>query len=94
MSGACLRICTAASCRSRGAETLRQRCSALLESANSASATQGVAGRDVTVKGVGCLGPCSEGPLLAVDDAAGGSRLFSLGTNGQAGSTAVIEAAI
>jgi bidirectional [NiFe] hydrogenase diaphorase subunit len=94
MSGACLRICTAASCRSRGAETLRQRCSALLESANSASATQGVAGRDVTVKGVGCLGPCSEGPLLAVDDAAGGSRLFSLGTNGQAGSAAVIEAAI
>ncbi len=94
MSGACLRICTAASCRSRGAETLRQRCSALLESANSASATQGVAGRDVTVKGVGCLGPCSEGPLLAVDAAAGGSRLFSLGTNGQAGSAAVIEAAI
>ena len=94
MSGACLRICTAASCRSRGAETLRQRCSALLESANSASATQGVAGRDVTVKGVGCLGPCSEGPLLAVDDAAGGSRLFSLGSNGQAGSAAMIEAAI
>ena len=94
MSGACLRICTAASCRSRGAETLRQRCSALLESANSASATQGVAGRDVTVKGVGCLGPCSEGPLLAVDDAAGGSRLFSLVANGQAGSAAVIEAAI
>ena len=94
MSGACLRICTAASCRSRGAETLRQRCSALLESANSAGATQGVAGRDVTVKGVGCLGPCSEGPLLAVDDAAGGSRLFSLVANGQAGSAAVIEAAI
>jgi bidirectional [NiFe] hydrogenase diaphorase subunit len=94
MSGACLRICTAASCRSRGAETLRQRCSALLESANSASATQGVAGRDVTVKGVGCLGPCSEGPLLAVDDAAGGSRLFSLVANGQAGSAAVIEVVI
>ena len=48
MSG-CLRLCTAASCRSRGA-------TALLRHA------------DLPVKEVGCLGPCSEGPLLAVDE--------------------------
>ena len=82
MSGACLRICTAASCRSRGAEALRQQCAERLGSASPA----------ITVKGVGCLGPCSEGPLLAVDDAAGGSRLFGLGANDAAGSEAGIDA--
>ena len=50
----CLRLCTAASCRSRGAM-------ALLQSS------------DRPVKEVGCLGPCSEGPL-----AAEGAQLLSL----------------
>ena len=88
MSGACLRICTAASCRSRGAETLRQECAEWLGSATPAIAVKPA----ITVKGVGCLGPCSEGPLLAVDAAAGGSRLFSLAANDAAGSEAAIEA--
>lgn len=47
MSG-CVRLCTAASCRSRGAMSL-------LETS------------DLPVKEVGCLGPCSEGPLAAKD---------------------------
>ena len=62
----CLRVCTAAGCRSRGGESLRQGCAA-------AAAGSSV----LQVKPVGCLGPCSEGPLLALDwnDS---SRLFSL----------------
>ena len=67
---ACLRICTAASCRSRGAGRIQRQAAAL---------ATGRGGR-VGVKEVGCLGPCSEGPLLAVDAAAGDGqeRLFSL----------------
>lgn len=61
----CLRLCTSSSCRSRGGEALLQSCRKV---ANAAA---------VTVKGVGCLGPCSEGPLLAID-AGDGSRLFGL----------------
>ena len=61
----CLRVCTAASCRSRGAEALRQGCVA------------STALSPVQVKGVGCLGPCSEGPLLAVD-VGSSSSLFGL----------------
>jgi bidirectional [NiFe] hydrogenase diaphorase subunit len=61
----CLRVCTAASCRSRGAEALRQGCVA------------STALSPVKVKGVGCLGPCSEGPLLAVD-VGSSSSLFGL----------------
>jgi len=61
----CLRVCTAASCRSRGAEALRQGCVA------------STALFPVQVKGVGCLGPCSEGPLLAVD-VGSSSSLFGL----------------
>ena len=58
-----IRICTAAGCRSRGGEQLRRHC---------AIAAERTPGR---VKGVGCLGPCSDGPLLAVDTA-GSTRLF------------------
>jgi len=50
----CLRLCTAASCRSRGAMALLQH-------------------DDLPLKQVGCLGPCSEGPLLAR-----GGQLLSL----------------
>jgi bidirectional [NiFe] hydrogenase diaphorase subunit len=63
----CLRICTAASCRSRGAEMLRQ------HGVRAAAAAAGL----LRVKGVGCLGPCSDGPLLAID-AGGSSRLYGL----------------
>lgn len=67
----CLRVCTAASCRSRGGETLRQSCAELMATAA------------LQVKGVGCLGPCSDGPLLALD-VGSSSHLFGLGvlTNG------------
>ena len=56
---ACLRVCTAASCRNRGAASLQQ----------SLSEAIGRAGLEhrLNVKGVGCLGPCSDGPLLAMD---------------------------
>ena len=56
---ACLRVCSAASCRSRGAATL-------LQSLSEAIARAGLEHR-LRVKGVGCLGPCSDGPLLAMD---------------------------
>jgi bidirectional [NiFe] hydrogenase diaphorase subunit len=56
---ACLRVCTAASCRSRGGAVLQQSLSEAITSA-------GLEHR-LSVKGVGCLGPCSDGPLLAMD---------------------------
>jgi bidirectional [NiFe] hydrogenase diaphorase subunit len=56
---ACLRVCTAASCRSRGAATLQH-------SLSEAIARAGLE-HSLRVKGVGCLGPCSDGPLLALD---------------------------
>jgi bidirectional [NiFe] hydrogenase diaphorase subunit len=62
-----LRFCTSTSCRSRGSEGLLQHCAAV--------ARQGEAG--LSVKGVGCLGPCSEGPLMVIDTEAG-SRLMAL----------------
>ena len=69
MSG-CLRVCTAASCRSRGATAIQRRAAAIAQHS----------GGRVAVKEVGCLGPCSEGPLLAVETTAGTppERLFSL----------------
>jgi bidirectional [NiFe] hydrogenase diaphorase subunit len=57
----CLRVCTAASCRSRGGEDLRQ-------------ALAAVAVSSAVVKGVGCLGPCSEGPLLEVETSTGAGQ--------------------
>ena len=63
MTSTALRLCTASSCRSRGSEAIRAR----LEQVAAAS------GGQVRVTGVGCLGPCSDGPLLAM-----GQRLFSL----------------
>ena len=62
-----LRIRTSASCSSRGADNLLRRCKATAQSRNA----------HWKVKGVGCFGPCSDGPLLAVD-AEASSRLFSL----------------
>ena len=59
----CLRICTAASCRYRGAAALLQHCAAANAARNS----------PLRLKSVGCLGPCSDGPLLALNE-----RLFSL----------------
>ena len=56
---ACLRVCTAASCRNRGAASLQQ-------SLSEAIARAGLEHR-LNVKGVGCLGPCSDGALLAMD---------------------------
>ena len=58
-----LRLCTASSCRSRGSEAIRRRLQQVAASS----------GGQVGVTGVGCLGPCSDGPLLAI-----GQGLFSL----------------
>ena len=63
MSATALRICTASSCRSRGGETLRASLAPVADASD---------GR-LSVTGVGCLGPCSDGPLMAI-----GPRLFSL----------------
>ena len=64
---ATIRICTAAGCRSHGGEALRRHCGRAVAAAAMAE--------PVRVKAVGCLGPCSDGPLLAVD-ADAQSRLF------------------
>lgn len=63
----CLRFCTSASCRSRGGEEMRLRCSEVAEHQRFT----------IMIKGVGCLGPCSKGPLFVVD-AGASSCLFSL----------------
>ncbi len=77
---ACLRLCTAASCRSRGATALLEHCRKALAS----DQTQ------LRVKEVGCLGPCSDGPLLAIDPA---DRLLSLQeVNGSDLETSLAEA--
>ena len=66
--GSCLRVCTAASCRSRGGKQLEQELAA-------AASTSGL-----RVKEVGCLGPCSDGPLISIDVDGDGqnSRLLAL----------------
>ncbi len=46
----CLRICTAASCRSRGSQELHRHCNG-----------------PMTAHEVGCLGPCSDGPLAVLE---------------------------
>jgi bidirectional [NiFe] hydrogenase diaphorase subunit len=68
---ATIRICTAAGCRSHGGEALRRHCGRAVAAAAMAE--------PVRVKAVGCLGPCSDGPLLAVD-ADAQSRLFGFAT--------------
>jgi len=78
----CLRVCTAASCRSRGGEELREGCARAAKAANA-----------LQVKGVGCLGPCSEGPLLALD-LGSNSRLFSLKEQGATGVEAALAEAL
>jgi len=55
--GSCLRVCTAASCRNRGSKQLKERLAAVATASH----------RCLKVKEVGCLGPCSDGPLLAID---------------------------
>ena len=62
-----LRFCTSTSCLSRGSSRLAQHCSDVARRHPSG----------LSVKGVGCLGPCSEGPLLAIDTG-GVSRLIAL----------------
>jgi len=58
---ACVRVCTAAGCLSSGADGVKE---AL---ASEVSKYSGEAG-DVEVKGVGCMGLCSEGPLVTVGE--------------------------
>ena len=65
-----LRICTAASCRSRGAQAMHRECSAAAQ----------LTPDQLQVKEVGCLGPCSDGPLLAVDTEQG-SRCFGVNSS-------------
>lgn len=67
--GSCLRVCTAASCRSRGGKELEQKLAAAASP------------RGLRVKEVGCLGPCSDGPLISIDvdgDGQHNIRLLSL----------------
>jgi len=56
-----LMLCTAAGCRNFGSEALRI-------ALNGAISLSGL-NRKITVKGVGCLGPCGEAPVLAIDGA-------------------------
>jgi bidirectional [NiFe] hydrogenase diaphorase subunit len=68
--GSCVRVCTAASCRSRGGKQLEQ------ELAAAGANTPGL-----SVKEVGCFGPCSDGPLISTNvdgDEQGNSRLLAL----------------
>ncbi|MEY3929098.1 MAG: hypothetical protein RLZZ516_808 [Cyanobacteriota bacterium] len=79
---AMLRVCTAAGCRSRGGEQLRRGCAtAATEAATEAMAA---GAPPLRVKGVGCLGPCSDGPLLAVD-AEDTTRLFGFAADQASG---------
>lgn len=61
MSGgpATLRCCRSAGCRACGSERLHGQLSSAIE--------QRGLGERVRLRSVGCLGPCSEGPLLALD---------------------------
>ncbi len=51
----CLRVCTAASCKSSGADDVKSRLDVLADEHRDAQ---------VRIKGVGCLGLCSAGPLV------------------------------
>lgn len=55
----CVRCCMAAGCLSSGAQTVRDRLTETVKA-------EGL-GEDVEVRGVGCMGLCSEGPLVQVD---------------------------
>jgi len=57
---ACIRVCTAAGCLSSGADHVQE---ALTSEVKKYSGDGG----EVEVKGVGCMGLCSEGPLVTVD---------------------------
>jgi bidirectional [NiFe] hydrogenase diaphorase subunit len=61
-----LRVCVAASCLSMGSDRLREALSAEVRRANLE--------HSCAVKGVGCLGLCSVGPLVALDGAHGEQR--------------------
>jgi bidirectional [NiFe] hydrogenase diaphorase subunit len=61
LRGAVLRCCMAAGCMSAGAADIRARLEA-------AVATAGASER-VEVRRVGCIGPCGQGPVVAVDPA-------------------------
>jgi bidirectional [NiFe] hydrogenase diaphorase subunit len=64
----CVRICTAAGCKSCGAEGVL--------TAAKAYAKDRALGDDVEVKQVGCLGLCSAGPLVTVDSHRGEHVLY------------------
>jgi bidirectional [NiFe] hydrogenase diaphorase subunit len=55
-----VRVCTAAACLSQGSDKVK-------ESLDKEVERRGLA-RDVQVKCVGCMGLCSEGPLVSVDE--------------------------
>ncbi len=78
---ATLRVCTAAGCAGCGGGALRERIGAVVAAAGPDAAVSGL-----RLKGVGCLGPCSEGALLEVE-VGGRRRLF--GGLGPAGAEAV-----
>lgn len=54
----CLRVCMAASCQSVGAEDVQKQLASKVEENGR---------QDIQVKGVGCMGLCSAGPLVRVD---------------------------
>ena len=66
--GSSVRVCTAASCRSRGGKQLEKELAA-------------ASPPDLRVKEVGCFGPCSDGPLISINvdgDEQVNSRLLAL----------------
>ncbi|MCA9260453.1 MAG: NAD(P)H-dependent oxidoreductase subunit E, partial [Planctomycetales bacterium] len=63
----CIRVCMAASCQSSGS-------GAVLERLRSVAASDGEC--DVCVKGVGCMGLCSAGPLVSVSTTAADAPLL------------------
>ena len=63
----CVRVCMAASCQSSGAKQVLD---------GFAQCTKQDADQDVCVKGVGCMGLCSRGPLVRVSNAADQSEFL------------------
>ena len=66
----CLNVCTAAGCLSSGADAVKD---AL---ASEVKKYSGGEPGDVDVRGVGCMGLCSRGPLVSVESANGAAALY------------------
>jgi bidirectional [NiFe] hydrogenase diaphorase subunit len=79
----CMRVCMAASCQSSGATGLMSGLSELAKEQSDA---------DVCVKGVGCMGLCSAGPLVSVESA--GKESEVLYKNAQAEDAAELFASV